>query len=146
MSHLSDKPIVPSKYIENMHHPKAGAIVLFSGESRNHNEGKAVKYLEYEAHESLANKIIDEIIESAKKKWELHDVFCMHRTGKVDICESAVVIITLSSHRDEAYAANRYIIDRLKHEAPIWKKEYFEDGSIEWSKGCEHEHKESVDA
>ena len=146
MNHLTSEELIPWKCLEKMHHPKAGAVVLFSGESRNHNEGKAVKYLEYEAHETLANKIIDEIIDTAKNKWELHDVFCVHRTGKVDICQSAVVIITLSSHRDEAYTASRYIIDRLKHEAPIWKKEFFEDGTIEWSKGCEHEHNDTVKA
>ncbi|RYY21810.1 MAG: molybdenum cofactor biosynthesis protein MoaE, partial [Sphingobacteriaceae bacterium] len=59
-----------------------------------------------------------------------------HRTGKVGVMESAVVVITASPHRAEAYSANRYIIDRIKHESPIWKCEYFKDGSKEWGGNC----------
>lgn len=114
------------------HDAKAGAIVLFSGEVRNHHEGQSVDFLEYEAHVEMASKAIFEIIKQAKQKWPLHYVHAQHRIGKVAISESAVVVVTSSAHRDAAYEANRYIIDRIKAEAPIWKKEFFSEGNGVW--------------
>jgi molybdopterin synthase catalytic subunit len=84
----------------------------------------------------MAEKMISSIIADARLKFKLHGAICVHRIGKVEVCESAVVVITTSSHREEAYAANRYIIDRVKHEAPIWKKEIFSDGTAEWGHNC----------
>ncbi|WP_051291075.1 molybdenum cofactor biosynthesis protein MoaE [Pedobacter glucosidilyticus] len=118
------------------HDPKAGAVVLFSGEVRDNSTGKTVDYLDYEAHESMASKMICAIVEEAAKRWHLTKALAQHRTGKVMAGESAVVVITCSPHRKEAYAANRYIIDRIKHEAPIWKCEYFTDGTKEWGGNC----------
>ncbi len=127
--------------ISKAHHPKAGAVVLFSGEVRNHSAGREVSFLDYEAYEAMADKMIDEIVELAKTKFDLHHAVCVHRTGRVAVCETAIVVVTCSSHRSEAYAANRYIIDRVKHEAPIWKREYFTDGSVEWAHNCScHDH------
>lgn len=114
------------------HHAKAGAIVLFSGEVRNHHEGESVDFLEYEAHEEMAAHSIHLILQEAQKKWPLHFAFAQHRIGKIDIMESAVVVVTSSSHRLEAYDANQYIIDRIKEETPIWKKEYFTSGGAKW--------------
>jgi len=122
--------------IKKAHHPKAGGIVLFSGEVRNHHLDKPVKYLEYEAYVPMAEKMIDEIVNSAKEKWGLHFAFCVHRIGKLDVCESAVVVVTSHSHRKESYEANKYIIDRVKHEAPIWKNEFYEDGTSFWGGNC----------
>lgn len=134
--YISSEPLDVVSLLAASHHPKAGAIVLFSGEVRNHNMGKAVRYLEYEAHNKLASKLIQEILAEATEKWKLNIAVAQHRTGKVHIGESAVVVITASSHRKEAYEANRYIIDRIKHEAPIWKCEYFEDGTRQWGNNC----------
>jgi molybdopterin synthase catalytic subunit len=128
--------------LSRMHDPKAGAVVLFSGEVRNHSHSREVEALYYEAYIPMAEKIIADIIKEARLKFKLHGALCVHRIGKVEVCESAVVVITTSSHREEAYAANRYIIDRVKHEAPIWKKEIFSDGSVEWGHNCScHQHK-----
>lgn len=123
------------------HDPKAGAVVLFSGEARNHNNGESVSGLEYEAYEPMAAKMILEIVAEAKSRFSLHRAICVHRVGRVGISESAVVVITASSHRGEAYEANRYIIDRVKHEAPIWKMEILEDGTKVYSHNCScHNH------
>ena len=116
---ISAEPISLVDIISKAHHPKAGAVVLFSGEVRNHSAGRDVSYLDYEAYEAMADKMIDEIVALAKTKFDLHHAICVHRTGKVAVCETAIVVVTCSSHRAEAYAANRYIIDRVKHEAPI---------------------------
>jgi molybdopterin synthase catalytic subunit len=118
------------------HHPGAGAVVLFSGEVRESNLGRDVAYLEYEAHAPLAEKMIAEILAEAKAKWRLCVAVAQHRIGRVEIGETAVVVITASPHRSEAYAANRHIVDRIKHEAPIWKCEYYRDGTKEWGNNC----------
>jgi len=136
--YISNEKIDLLKIIEGIHDERSGAIVIFSGEARNHNEGKAVDYLEYEVEINLAEKMIQQILQEATQKWKLHNAYCVHKVGKVGLCESAVVVITTCSHRKEAYAANQYIIDQVKHNVPIWKKEYFSDGTTEWSKGCKH--------
>jgi molybdopterin synthase catalytic subunit len=122
--------------LKDAHHPAAGAVVLFSGEVRDNNSGKKVEYLEYEAQIPMASTMISRILAEAKEKWNLNIALAQHRIGKVLLCESAVVVITASAHRSEAYAANRHIIDRIKHEVPIWKCEYFADGTKEWGGNC----------
>jgi len=134
--HLSSAAIDTAALLALAHHPKAGAIVLFSGETRDNSHGKEVAYLDYEAQEALANKMIAEIITQATKKWQLNIALAVHRTGKVAVSETAVVVITASAHRSAAYAANRFIIDKIKHEVPIWKCEYFTDGTKEWGGNC----------
>ena len=118
------------------HHPGAGAVVLFSGEVRDNNQGRAVTFLEYEAYVPLAASMIAEILATAKQRWSLHAAIAQHRVGKVAAGDTAVVVVTASAHRSEAYAANRYIIDRIKHETPIWKCEHYADGTKEWGNNC----------
>ncbi len=130
---ITEEPIDWTRLVEMAHHPKAGAVVIFSGEVRNHNNGKNVLFLEYEAYVPLAKKLAKQIITEAREKWDLHQALCVHRIGKVDISGCSVAVITSSAHRTEAYAANQYMIERLKNEVPIWKREYYEDGTSEWS-------------
>lgn len=132
MEHITDKKINIAELIENAHHPEAGALVIFSGEARNHHEGKNVESLEYEAHLEMAESAIREIINQARARWNLKKVVAIHRVGKVEISEPAVVVITSGAHRSETYEANRYIIDEIKSKAPIWKKEVFPDGKSSW--------------
>ena len=136
ISALSATPLNVVNLLEQAHHPQAGAVVLFSGEVRNHNNGMGVDYLEYEAHEVMAAKMIKAIITDACEKWPLNIAIAQHRTGKVAVGETAVIVITASAHRSEAYAANEYIIDRIKHEATIWKCEHFSDGTKLWGGNC----------
>ncbi len=136
ITELSAVPLNVVELLSKAHHPKAGAVVLFSGEVRNNNNGKEVAYLDYEAHQIMAAKMIRTILDDANKKWPLNIAIAQHRTGKVTVGETAVVVITASAHRSEAYQANQYIIDRIKHEALIWKCEYFTDGSHQWGGNC----------
>jgi len=139
---VDEKPIITNAALDIgsilslVQHPASGGVVLFSGEVRDHNRGKGVRYLEYEAHAPIAGKMIREIVDLAIQKWDLQAAFCCHRVGKLEIGESAVVVVTSSPHRKEAYEANQYIIDRVKHEAPIWKKEYYKDGTSKWGNNC----------
>lgn len=136
MKHLSAHTIDILAMLAGAHHPKAGAVVLFSGETRDNSHGKDVDHLEYEAQEAIAENMIAAILQQATEKWRLNIAMAVHRTGKVAVSETAVVVITASAHRSEAYAANRFIIDKIKHEVPVWKCEYFTDGSKEWGGNC----------
>jgi molybdopterin synthase catalytic subunit len=135
-SHISEAPLDIIALISQAHHPKAGAVVLFSGEVRDGSASREVAYLEYEAHSSLASKMIAGILNEARSKWSLNIAIAQHRVGKVEVGESAVIVITSSAHRKEAYIANRFIIDKIKHEVPIWKCEHFTDGTKEWGGNC----------
>ncbi|MEI6945984.1 molybdenum cofactor biosynthesis protein MoaE [Paraflavisolibacter sp. H34] len=133
---ITAEPIDLVGLLARSHDPRAGALVLFSGDVRDHNAGKEVDRLEYEAHPVLAPQMIEAIVAEAQERWSLTLAVAQHRIGKVGIGESAVVVITASPHRKEAYAANRYIIDKIKHEVPIWKCEYFADGTRQWGNNC----------
>ncbi|WP_207425553.1 molybdenum cofactor biosynthesis protein MoaE [Pedobacter sp. SYSU D00535] len=135
-TYISDQPLDLVGLLAGAHHPLAGAVVLFSGDVRDNNLGKQVAYLEYEARATMAAKMIAEILDEAKRKWNLNIAVAQHRVGKVAVGESAVVVITATPHRREAYEANRYIIDRIKHEVPIWKCEFFTDGTKKWGGNC----------
>lgn len=116
--------------------PAAGAVVTFNGTVRNNSLGKEVDFLFYEAAETMANKMIKDILAEAKQKWDILQAFAAHRIGNVYVGESAVFVITASKHRKEAYEANRYIIEKIKHELPLWKCEYFTDGTKQWGGNC----------
>jgi len=128
------EPIDIAQLLQQAHRAEAGAVVMFSGEVRNNHNGKAVQYLEYEAYMPMAEKIIDAIVREATQRWNLCFASAVHRIGRVEISESAVVVITAHGHRKEAYEANRYIIDKIKSDVPIWKCEYYTDGTHKWGK------------
>ena len=132
MKYLTKNKIEIDAFLQEARHPASGGMVIFSGDTRNHNKGRPVKYLEYESHETMAEKMIEDILQHAKEKWNLNYAFCQHRLGRVDIKESAVIVITSSAHRKQAYESNIYIIDEVKSTVPIWKHEFFEDGTVEW--------------
>ena len=115
----------------------AGAVLLFSGDVRDHSEDWAVDFLEYETHESMAQKQIAEIVVEAKNRWDLHYVEVIHRFGKMRISDCSIGIVIASSHRKDAYEASRFIIDTVKKSVPIWKKEHFTNGQAIWVEGCE---------
>lgn len=134
---ICDHPIPVEKLLTGMQQDAGGAMVLFLGTVRNNNQGKEVLCLEYEAFEPLADRMIEKIVGEAKKKFQLLEALCVHRVGRLVIGEAAVLVITVSKHRREAYAANQYIIDHVKHEVPIWKKEHYLNGTYEWGHNCD---------
>ncbi len=137
MKHIQYNDIDYAGLFSRFRNPNSGAVVLFSGEVRDNNKGREVTHLEYEAYEPMADKMIGEILEAAKSRFNLNQAVCVHRLGRVEISGCAVVVITGAGHRKEAYAANRYIIDRVKNEVPIWKHEFFTDGTSEWGQNCD---------
>ena len=110
-----------------------GAIALFSGMVRNHTDGLSVVALEYQAYEPMALVVFKQIAAEIRKIWpDITHVVIHHRTGKLTVGEISVLVTIGSPHRSEAFAACQYAIDTLKHNAPIWKKEHWQDGSTTW--------------
>lgn len=113
--------------------PANGAIVVMSGTVRQQTEGKPVLYLEYQAYEPMALTIFRQIASEIRQRWtDTNRVVIHHRIGKLEIGEISVLVAVGCPHRAEAFEACRYAIDTLKHNAPIWKKEFWEDGSSTW--------------
>ncbi len=130
--------------VEAVRTPVAGAIATFAGAVRDNNKGRAVLYLEYEAYDPMAHKVLERIAKEARERFEIEDIAIAHRTGRMEISEDSVFIAVSSVHRPAAFDACRYAIDEIKREVPIWKKEYFEGGEV-WIEGpgdCEHSHGE----
>lgn len=112
--------------------PACGAAVFFEGRVRDHNDGRPVQRLEYEAYAPLAESIGEDIIREAQARWPIANAFCVHRSGMLELGEVAVLVGAVSAHRDAAFEAARYIIDQAKQRLPIWKKEHYRDGASEW--------------
>lgn len=111
-------------------HAGAGAIVTFIGTVRDHGRGQRVVRLEYEAYAPAAERMLEQIGEEIRQRWALDDVAIVHRTGVLEVGEASVVIAVASAHRDEAFEACRYAIQRIKEIVPIWKKEHYADGAV----------------
>jgi molybdopterin synthase catalytic subunit len=111
-----------------------GAIVIFDGFVRDHSKSRRTLYLEYEAYEPMALAKIHEIVAHLHNQFPIHRVAIVHRLGHLEIGETSVYIAVSAAHRAAAFDACRYAIDTLKRTVPIWKKEFFEDGSV-WADG-----------
>ncbi|NJO94007.1 MAG: molybdenum cofactor biosynthesis protein MoaE [Hydrococcus sp. RM1_1_31] len=113
--------------------PANGAIVVMSGTVRQQTDGKAVLHLEYQAYEPMVLIIFRQIAAEIRQKWtDTNRIVIHHRIGKLGIGEISVLVAVGCPHRGEAFEACRYAIDTLKHNAPIWKKEFWADGSSTW--------------
>ena len=109
-----------------------GALVVFQGRVRNHNEGRRVLRLEYEAYEALAQKEGGRILDEAMARFAIVHAGCVHRLGLLSLGDAAVWAGVSAHHRGDAFAACRYIIDEVKARVPIWKKEFYADGESGW--------------
>jgi molybdopterin synthase catalytic subunit len=119
-----------------------GAVVVMSGMVRNQTDGKAVVALEYQAYEPMALEILYQIAADIRCRWtDVNRIVIYHRVGLLKIGEVSALVAVGCSHRTEGFAACQYIIDTLKHNAAIWKKEHWQDGSISWVSigACEQE-------
>jgi molybdopterin synthase catalytic subunit len=143
---VTDATIVPEILREELTDRAAGAYVGFEGWIRDHNEGQEVLRLEYEVYRPLAIKEGENVIAEARAKFPVLHAECVHREGLLEIGECAVWVGVTSAHRDEAFAACRYIIDQVKVRLPIWKKEHYVDGHSGWvscERCAEHAHDHS---
>ena len=130
MYRLTDKPIDVNELLAFVSDPGAGAVATFIGATRDHNEGRTILSLDYEAYPGMAEQEMARLGEEAAAKWQITRVAIVHRTGNVPIGEASVIIAVSAPHRDDAFKACRYAIDELKKRVPIWKKEIYEGGEI----------------
>jgi molybdopterin synthase catalytic subunit len=112
-----------------------GAVTTFLGLVRNHNLGRSVRYLEYEAYPPLALRAFEIIAKEASEKWPSVRLALHHRIGRIDVGDASVAIAVASAHRGDAFCGCRYAIERVKQIAPIWKREFFDGGDV-WIEGA----------
>ncbi|MGH2350525.1 MAG: molybdenum cofactor biosynthesis protein MoaE [Chloroflexota bacterium] len=131
---ITREPIEAQELIDAVQTPADGAVCVFYGVVREDSRQKKVRYLEYDAYPEMAEKKMREILEEAHARWPEQRVAIVHRIGTLGIGEASVVIAAGSPHRGESFDSCRYVIDRVKQEVPIWKKEVFTDGEA-WVEG-----------
>jgi sulfur-carrier protein adenylyltransferase/sulfurtransferase len=132
MFRFCSTPLDESALRAGLSDPTCGGFAAFEGWVRDHNEGRRVRRLEYEAFEPLAIREGERIIAEAIAQFGVEHASCVHRIGALGIGETAVWVGVTARHRDEAFRACRYIIDEVKHRVPIWKKEHYENGDSGW--------------
>lgn len=108
-----------------------GSDLIFIGKVRDNSRGKSVTHIDYDIYNEMAVKELNRIADEALLNHELNRIIIIHRYGRVTLGETSIMILVSSPHRDSSYQASRYIIDEIKKRVPIWKKEFYTDGS-EW--------------
>lgn len=129
--HLTTGPIDLGSLLRGAR-PDDGGLCLFVGVVRNHSEGRETDEIEYEAYAPMAEAEIDRLLRALGQRWPQVRLTIRHRTGRLAVGEASVAIVATAPHRAEAFAACREAIDRLKTTVPIWKKEFYRDGSSDW--------------
>lgn len=129
---ITSRPLSLDELFRHVAGPEHGAVVLFVGITRRFTGGRETRHLEYEAYARMAAEELARIGAEAEERWPGARLAIGHRTGRVDIGEASVVIAAAAPHRPDAFAAARYAIEELKRRAPIWKKEHYADGTVEW--------------
>jgi molybdopterin synthase catalytic subunit len=132
---ISADPLDLAVIVRLVEAPGVGAVTSFLGLVRNHNQGRQVSHLVYEAYEPLAERALERIVSEARDEWPDTVLAIHHRTGQLAIGEASVAIAAASPHRAHAFAACRYAIERIKQIVPIWKHEFFEGGDV-WIEGA----------
>jgi molybdopterin synthase catalytic subunit len=127
---LSEYPIDEAAVAATVASPGTGALVTFIGRVRARSRGHDVNLLEYEAYPEMVEGVFRQIADEVREKFGVDAIAIHHRTGTLRVGDTSVVIAVASEHRPAAFDACRYAIDRLKHIAPIWKKEHGPDGAI----------------
>ena len=116
--------------------PECGGTGIFIGTVRNHHEGRAVQALKYTSYAPVAEKMIRTIEQEIQEKYALRYVRVVHRIGTLDIGDKAIIAIAYAPHRREAFQACEEAVERVKHEVPVWKEEFYTDGSSQYVAGC----------
>ena len=130
MIKITSEPLNPEEITAQVRRDSNGAVITFLGTTRDFSEGRNVEYLEYEAYQPMAENMLQQIADELREKWDIADFAVAHRVGRVDIGEISLVVALSSPHRQQAFEAGQYVVDRIKQLVPIWKKEAFEGGEV----------------
>ncbi len=126
----------PEEAIAAVRRDESGAVDLFLGVVRNTNKGRAVDHLVYDAYPSMAEKTMRELAEKAIKRFDLTDSAVFHRTGRLEIGETSLLVAVSAGHRAATFEAGHWLVNEIKRQVPVWKKEVWVDGE-EWIEGPE---------
>jgi molybdopterin synthase catalytic subunit len=132
---VTPDPIDPTVLLAQVRSDEDGAIVLFLGVVRDHNQGRAVAGMSYESYGPMAEKVLGQIGAEAAARLGTDRLAVVHRVGELDIGEISVAIAASSPHRAEAFDASRYVIEQIKVRLPMWKQEHYAAGESEWVDG-----------
>ena len=132
MIRIVDHPIDTTQLLAQVTSSQAGAVVLFLGITREFTGERQTVHLEYQAYEEMALRELEKLERDARKRWDLTDCAIAHRIGAVPLSETSVAIACSAPHREQAFAAAKWLIDTLKQSVPIWKEEHWADGTREW--------------
>lgn len=133
---LQTEPLDVTALLTATERPDCGAAGVFVGTVRNHHQGRGVDRLVYTAHERIADRLIIEIETEIAETFGVAVCRVVHRLGPLDVGEAAIIGVARSAHRREAYAAVEALIDAVKHRVPIWKEEFYTDGTSAFVEGC----------
>jgi molybdopterin synthase catalytic subunit len=134
---VGPEPIDAAQVLARVGGEADGAAILFIGTVRDHNDGRPVRGVFYEAYEEMATKVLAEVAAEACAKMEGGQLAVVHRTGELAIGELSVAIAVSSPHRAAAYDASRYVIEEIKKRLPVWKHERYVDGDARWLAGSD---------
>jgi molybdopterin synthase catalytic subunit len=125
---IVEEEIWPASVLEKIRSSRCGGLVLFLGSVRNPSDGRKVTGLRYEAYPEMARRTMEKIVRRARERWNLGNIAVIHRVGWLAAGEISLLIAVSAPHRKEAYRSSRFILEELKREVPIWKKECGEKG------------------
>jgi molybdopterin synthase catalytic subunit len=130
---LSD-PLPSADALAFVADPSAGGIAVFAGITRAQTDsaGRTLKALDYEAYGRMAERQLADLADESRRRWPIVRLVILHRIGRVRVAEPSVVIAVSTPHRPQAFEACRWLIDSLKSQVAIWKKEIWSDGSTSW--------------
>ena len=128
---LRETPLDVAEVLDALDEEASGGLTLFIGRVRDHDHGLGVRGLEYSAHPSALDAL-RRVCTDVAEQYAVHAVAAVHRVGRLEIGDIAVIVATTSAHRGSSFDASRALIDTLKAEVPIWKHQRFADGSEEW--------------
>lgn len=128
---LTRDPLDLAALVAQVSSARRGGIATFLGVVRDHHDGRVVQELEYSAYEPMAESVAREIVSETERRWRV-TVALRHRLGRLALGDAAVAIAAAGDHRDEAFAACRYVIEEVKRRVPVWKRERYADGTEAW--------------
>jgi molybdopterin synthase catalytic subunit len=132
MIELSDKSIDVAAVLDRVHSSAAGAVVLFLGTTREMTAGRRTRSLEYECYPEMARTKLQELEAESRRRWPVTECAIVHRLGHLELGEASVAVAVSTPHREDAFAAAKWLIDTIKEDVPIWKCENWADGTTEW--------------
>lgn len=132
MPSLTHAPIDTAALLAQVASPRAGAVVLFLGVTREFTGDRQTAALNYECYPEMAERKLAELEAEARRRWPIVECAIVHRLGRLELTEASVAIAVSAPHRADAFAAGQWLIDTLKEVVPIWKQELWADGTSEW--------------